>query len=80
MGCVMKLEGLSSQQVEICDQIWKCDTKEQVTQYIKSLPKDLAKAAVTLFDLMILEHIDQQVLAQETYPIAEQMLNSLKKG
>ena len=76
----MKLEGLTKRQVQICNRLWCCDTNDDVTRYVRSLPGALQHEAVTLFDLMILEHIDLQVRAQETYPIAEQMLDSLKKG
>jgi hypothetical protein len=75
----MKLEGLTKQQVKICDALWSCDTDEAVTAYVRSLPQRLQREAQVLMDMMILEAIDEQVETMSQYPDAEAMLERLKK-
>jgi hypothetical protein len=76
----MKLEGLTEQQVRICDALWACDTNEAVTAYVRSLPKRLQHEAAVLVDMMILEAIDEQVEEMEQYPDAEKIFKKIGSG
>jgi hypothetical protein len=76
----MKLEGLTAQQVRICDALWACDTNEAVTAYIRSLPRRLQHEAAVLVDMMILEAIDEQVEEMSSYPDAERLISRAKRG
>jgi hypothetical protein len=76
----MKLEGLTKQQVQICDALWACDTNEAVTAYVRSLPKRLQHEAAVLVDMMILEAIDEQVEEMSSYPDAERLISGSQKG
>ena len=76
----MKLEGLTKQQVQICDALWACDTNEAVTAYVRSLPRRLQQEAAVLVDMMILEAIDEQVEEMSSYPDAERLISRAKKG
>ena len=76
----MKLEGLTKQQVQICDALWACDTNEAVTAYIRSLPRRLQHEAAVLVDMMILEAIDEQVEEMSSYPDAERLISLAKRG
>jgi hypothetical protein len=76
----MKIEGLTEQQVRICDALWACDTNEAVTAYIRSLPRRLQHEAAVLVDMMILEAIDEQVEEMSSYPDAERLISRAKRG
>jgi hypothetical protein len=76
----MKIEGLTEQQVRICDALWACDTNEEVTAYVRSLPKRLQHEAAVLVDMMILEAIDEQVEEMSSYPDAERLIARAQKG
>ena len=76
----MKIEGLTKQQVQICDALWACDTDDDMLIYIRSLPKRLQQEAAVLVDMMILEAIDEQVESMERYPDAEKLIARAKKG
>ncbi len=76
----MKLEGLTKQQVQICDALWACDTDDDVRIYIRSLPKRLQQEAAVLVDMMILEAIDEQVEEMSVYPDAERLISRAKRG
>ena len=76
----MKIEGLTKQQVRICDALWACDTNEAVTAYIRSLPRRLQHEAAVLVDMMILEAIDEQVEEMSSYPDAERLISRAKRG
>jgi predicted DNA-binding protein len=74
----MRLEGLTAQQVKICNRLWDCNTNEEVAEYVRRLPQRLQQEAQVLIDLMILEAIDEQVESMEEYPAAEQLMSRLK--
>jgi hypothetical protein len=76
----MKIEGLTKQQVRICDALWACDTNEAVTAYVRSLPRRLQHEAAVLVDMMILEAIDEQVEEMSSYPDAERLISRAKRG
>ena len=76
----MKLEGLTAQQVKICDALWACDTDEAVTAYVRSLPRRLQREAQVLMDMMILEAIDEQVEEMSSYPDAEKIFKKIGSG
>jgi hypothetical protein len=76
----MKLEGLTAQQVRICDALWGCDTNEAVTAYVRGLPRRLQHEAAVLVDMMILEAIDEQVEEMSNYPDAERLISRSQKG
>lgn len=76
----MRLEGLTEQQVRICDALWACDTNEEVTAYVRSLPRRLQQEAAVLVDMMILEAIDEQVEEMTSYPDAEKLIALAKNG
>ena len=55
------IEGLSELQRELADQIWACDSQEDVCEFIDRLPKRLRGQARVVHELMIAAVFDQQV-------------------
>ena len=52
------IEGLTVQQVALCDILWATDDPRAL---IKQLPANIARDAVSLMQLMLLNEIDQVV-------------------
>lgn len=53
------LEGLTKQQRQIADLLWRCDTQEAVEQLKSSMPQQYRKDAETVHQLMIAAVMDQ---------------------
>ena len=66
---MIKLEGLSKQDVQICKLLWNCDTVEAVDAMVKAMPPAYKNRAVTMRELMIaaqldtVEDIDERITA-----------------
>lgn len=52
------LQGLTREQVELADQIWACDTDEDVNNFIQSLEGHKQQQARVVYEMMILAAID----------------------
>jgi len=58
---MITVEGLSSLQRELADQIWQCDSEEDVEAFIDQLPKRLRGQARVVHELMIAAVFDQHM-------------------
>ena len=56
---MIKLEGLSEKDVQICKLLWNCDTIEAVDAMVKAMPPAYKKRAVVMRELMIAAQLDQ---------------------
>jgi hypothetical protein len=55
---MITLEGLSKQQIQIADMLWKCDSLEDVDRLVRNMPESYRKDAVILKELMIAASLD----------------------
>ena len=55
---MIKLEGLSKQDVQICTLLWNCDSMEAVDAMVKAMPPAYKKRAVIMRELMIAAELD----------------------
>jgi hypothetical protein len=55
------IEGLSELQRELADQIWQCDSQEEVAEFMCRLPKRLRGQARLVHELMIAAVMDQHM-------------------
>jgi len=66
---MIKLEGLSKQDVQICKLLWNCDTLEAVDAMVAAMPPAYKSRAVVMRELMTaaqldtVEDIDENVTA-----------------
>ena len=66
---MIKLEGLSKQDVQICSLLWNCDSMEAVNRMVNAMPPAYKKRAQSMRELMIaaqldtVEDIDENVTA-----------------
>lgn len=55
---MIQLEGLTKQDVEICDLLWNCDSLEAVSTMIAAMPQPCQQRAQVLQQLMIAAELD----------------------
>lgn len=74
---MITLENLTRKQQVLCEVIWNLDTVEQVLNFVRSLPQKDKEQAQTLYTLMILETLDQE-MDTEDLTLAEQVIDKVK--
>ena len=55
---MIKLEGLSKQDVQICTLLWNCDSIEAVERMVSAMPEAYKQRAVIMRELMIAAQLD----------------------
>ena len=60
---MITLEGLSQQQMQIAEMLWRCPSLEEVDRLVKNMPPSYRQDAVTLKELLIAAGLDD---VQET--------------
>ena len=55
---MIKLEGLSEKDVQICKLLWNCDTIEAVNAMVAAMPPAYKQRAVVMRELMISAQLD----------------------
>ena len=56
---MIKLEGLSEQDVQICSLLWNCDTIQAVDAMVAAMPPAYKNRAVVMRELMTAAQLDQ---------------------
>jgi hypothetical protein len=56
---MIKLEGLSKQDIQICNLLWNCDTLEAVDAMVKAMPPAYKQRAQVMRELMTAAQLDQ---------------------
>ena len=65
---MIKLEGLSKQDVQICSLLWNCDSMAAVDAMVKAMPPAYKKRAEIMRELMIAAELDQVEDIDERIP------------
>lgn len=55
---MITLEGLTAQQVQICNLIWNCDSMDDVDRLVRNMPPAFRRDAETVKELMIAASLD----------------------
>ena len=55
---MIKLEGLSKQDVQICSLLWNCDSIEAVNRMVAAMPPAYKQRAVIMRELMTAAQLD----------------------
>ena len=55
---MIKLEGLSAKDVQICNLLWNCDTVEDVERMVQAMPPAYKSRAVVLRQLLTAAQLD----------------------
>jgi len=56
---MIQLQGLSKQDVQICNLLWNCDTVEAVDRMVAAMPPAYKQRAVVMRELMTAATLDQ---------------------
>ena len=56
---MIKLEGLSKQDVQICNLLWNCDSIEAVDRMVNAMPPAYKQRAQSMRELMTAAQLDQ---------------------
>jgi hypothetical protein len=62
---MIKLEGLSKQDVQICTLLWNCDTIQAVDAMVNAMPPAYKKRAVSMRELMTAAQLDTVEVVDE---------------
>ena len=65
---MIKLQGLSKQDVEICKLLWNCDSIEAVDAMVNAMPPAYKQRAVVMRELMTAAQLDQVEDVHEDIP------------
>jgi hypothetical protein len=55
---MIKLQGLSKQDVAICNLLWNCASVEDVERMVKAMPPEYKKRAVVMRELIVAAELD----------------------
>lgn len=68
------LNNLTPKQKQLCELIWACDTQDSLQLLIKSLPESWRREAVTLYHMIIIECIDEEITEEYQCEQAQTLL------
>jgi hypothetical protein len=74
---MIKLEGLSKQDVQICSLLWNCDTIEAVDRMVAAMPPAYKRRAVVMRELITAAQLDTIEDIHEDIPALLQRISSL---
>jgi len=74
---MIKLEGLSEKDVQICSLLWNCDTIEAVDRMVAAMPPAYKRRAVVMRELMTAAQLDTVEDIHEDIPALLQRISSL---
>jgi hypothetical protein len=55
---MIKLQGLSKQDVAICNLLWNCESVEAVEAMVQAMPPEYKKRAVVMRELIVAAELD----------------------
>lgn len=74
---MMVIDGLTEHQVKILDELWDCETIEDMQRYLQNKSDKEIQEIVSLREMIVLSHIDEQVEKMDSYPDSAKMLKSI---
>ena len=74
---MIRLEGLSEKDVQICKLLWNCDTVEAVDAMVKAMPPAYKNRAVVMRELMTAAQLDQ---VEDVYADTQALLQRIAAG
>jgi len=74
---MIKLEGLSAKDIQICNLLWNCDTLEAVDAMVKAMPPAYKQRAVVMRELMTAAQLDT---VEDVYADTQALLQRIAAG
>jgi hypothetical protein len=73
---MIKLEGLSKKDIQICNLLWNCDTLEAVDRMVAAMPPAYKNRAVVMRELMTAAQLDTVENIHEDIPALLQRISA----
>ena len=73
------IDGLTAEQCKVLDELWACDTLEDMQELLDSKSGDELREVITLREMIVLSLIDEDIEKMESYPDAETILRNIMK-
>jgi hypothetical protein len=73
---VIKIQGLTKQDQQICSLLWNCDSMEAVDAMVAAMPPAYKQRAVSMRELMIAAQLDQVEDINERIPALLQRISA----
>lgn len=64
----LSIDGMSSRQIKLLDELWACDTVEEMQRFLESKNAEELQEIATLREMLVLAHIDEEVSQMEEFP------------
>ncbi len=72
------INGLTSTQVALLDEMWACDTYEEYEEFMTNLSAEDRKEARRLERLLLIETLDEDMASQSEYPEANMVIDRFR--
>ena len=72
------INGLTSTQVALLDEMWACDSFEEYEEFMASLSAEDRKEARQLERLLLIETLDEDMASQNEYPEANMVIDRFR--
>jgi len=76
----MRIDGLTTEQVEMLDKLWSMDTSEEVKAFRDTLPLFRRQQIDVLMEMVMQEIREEELKLMDQYPDAEKLIARAKKG
>lgn len=73
------IDGLTAEQCKVLDELWACETLDDMQELLDSKSGDELREVITLREMIVLSLIDEDVAEMESYPDAESILRNITK-
>jgi hypothetical protein len=72
------INGLTSTQVALLDEMWACDSFEEYEAFLECLDPTDRKEAMRLQQLLLVEMLDEEMARQDEYPEANMVIDQFR--
>lgn len=73
---MMQIHGLSPLQIEICDQLWRMQTSQEIVTWFDALPRSIKPTALAMIMMMNIQAIDEAEITDFTE--ANELINRIQ--
>ena len=76
----MEIQGVNQLQQELLNEIWACDSEEDLEQFIDAVEPEYRQQVLLLAECVFLAHLDDCVLSETDCAEARTLLTALRVG
>lgn len=77
---MITLNDLTTAQVEMCERVWACKSREAFNRMLDRLTVNERRMAITLMELMLQETVEEELEQMQQYPLVESLINRVKNA